>query len=455
MPQLDSEDSGPSLNATPDFSATLFAYPARASGLHDEPGLLEIARSRAIDTKVFDEHPPFFWAARISSMDLDSYFTRMMPSTLRNFALDATAGVSFQDSHNWRELPLGQSLLGEYKGPAGNVRDPVKSKATVSAAFYTIPGMRLGRTSTDDFHLGMRAGIVRDVSVGFSSGSMVCSICKGNMESWDCPHYPGASYFPLDENGKPNDRGEPMMAEGWYEDCHLNEVSAVFDGANPSAAILKALRAVEEGRISRDQVEILETRYRVRLRHPPTISGGGISPSMTLTLSKLAHGTTVTEESMDDEIVAAPAERTPATTESAPIAETRAAELLLADATLDTVGAPAGMLEERIAWLVAERDSRQATIAGLEPLAAEGRTYRSHLIDEAIQAGVTATGASFAEATYRDLLATAPLDTIKRMRDDWKARSPFAAGRATIEDSGRENHAAPAFSVPDAAYRAR
>src|SRR5215213_9927954 len=65
--------------------------------------LLSILHSR-VDPSVFegDDAPvPFFFRVEASNQNIDSYFTRMAKSSLKNYAQDATdPGVQFQVSHN-------------------------------------------------------------------------------------------------------------------------------------------------------------------------------------------------------------------------------------------------------------------------------------------------------------------------------------------------------------------
>ncbi|MGN6814410.1 MAG: hypothetical protein ACTHMP_26385, partial [Thermomicrobiales bacterium] len=68
-------------------------------------------------------------------------------------------------------------------------------------------------------------------------------------------------------------------------------------------------------------------------------------------------------------------------------------------------------------------------------LADDGRQYRTDLVTEALEEGVRALGEGFAAETYKGMLETAPLETIKRMRDDWRAVGDkrFPGGRQTTE----------------------
>lgn len=235
----------------------VFAHPARVQGRATNAELLQLASSRgALDDVIFTERPPYFWTAEISSNRLDAYYTRMSPATtLRNFASDATEGVSFQNSHGTQALGFGRSLRGQYLAAGAD------GVARVEADFYTVPGLRLNTVSTDDLINGIRSGLIKDVSVGFFGGRFVCTICgRDVMRDWDCPHIPGLTY---DAESAASSTG--TLATATVEDAHLAEVSAVYDGATPGAAILKAVREADAGRIRPQAVRLLEQRYRMRL----------------------------------------------------------------------------------------------------------------------------------------------------------------------------------------------
>jgi len=213
---------------------TLFEFPARLMKRAPDEILLDLAKSRnAFDPSVFDEHRPFFFSAAISNGELDCYYTRMATSSLQNYAADADAGVSLQDSHwEWR-LGLGRSLTGKYE-KAGESEQ-------VIADFYTVCGIKFNDATyqtTDDFINAIRAGIAKDVSIGFHGGEFVCSVCGLDMWSWDCWHIPGLEYDIKDKNGDVIRREE---AFAWVAKARLAEVSVVYKGATPGAAILKGI----------------------------------------------------------------------------------------------------------------------------------------------------------------------------------------------------------------------
>lgn len=240
------------------------AFPAQVRTLASQAALTAALEARVMDPAILTERTPFFWQATISTNAIDSYSTRMGEDSLRNYAEDAQAGVAFQNSHNTRELSLGQSLYGDYKGPGGD------GVAHVDAAFYTFEGLRLGSLNTDQFRDGIRSGIIRDVSIGFyigPGGAYRCSICGRDMlTDWDCWHYPGYEYDLRDDEG--HKTGQRAVAIATVEGAHLSEVSAVYDGACPGAVILKAQRDAPEGRLDEKTARWIENRYHMRFAGP-------------------------------------------------------------------------------------------------------------------------------------------------------------------------------------------
>lgn len=413
-----------------DLATHTFATRARVHARATTAELLARAQDVALDPSIFDEHPPFFWQAAISNNQLDAYYTYMdAETTLRNYASDAASGVAFLAAHNARTLPFGQSLTGMYL-PAGDVVE-------VRADFYTIPGLPLDVSAwssgsprtTEQLIVAIKAGIQRDVSVGFYGGHFRCNVCGNDLMDWRaCTHFPGLTY----EVKGPDGVVREVLATATVIDAHLAEVSAVYDGATPGAVILKAQDAAETGRINHHEQRALESRFAIRL------------PDRRL----LVPGAITTEARMPPE--QEPAAVVPAA-EPTPV-EARDAESGAAlDAALLPIvqrAAPPAELDIRAAveWLVNE-------VIRLRPLADDGRTYREDLIGQALAEGVRALGSGFSEETYRGILAAAPLDTIKRMRDDWKAvgDARFPGGRVTVDAA--EPAPAPTYEVPAAAFR--
>lgn len=342
----------------------------------------------------------FLFRAEISNDLLDSHFTHMSEKTLMNYAEDAARGVAFLRSHEWRNLPTGYSLSGEYS-VAGR-------KATI-ADFYTIRGL----SDTDDLIRRMEANLVRDVSVGFHGGKMICDLC--NQDFWECRHWPGFEY---DENE--GDRKVKKLATYTIENARLSEVSAVFDGSTPNAMILKAQRHAALGLIPRVRLDLIEEKYRVRLR------------------TKNSYPVLENFERMSVEM------------EDKGLAR------------LKTILVNSGIIPEDQRHvedeesLLAFADKMAARLQTLEPQAADGRAYRSSEIERALTAGVRAVGNDFDKEGYRSMLETMSLVSIQRMASDWDkvAKAVLPAGRSSVDnDQTPVQEAEVVDFVPDSVYR--
>jgi hypothetical protein len=363
---------------------------------------------------------PFVFRAEISSDRLDAYFTRMHDSTLRNYAEDAARGVALLNSHRHTELPLGYSLDGEYvEGDTPAVR----------AAFYTVPGLQLGPVATDHLIRGIEAGIIRDMSVGFHGGEYACSVCQRSLFDGECRHIPGLSY----EKREGDSVIGSETAFAWIKGAHLSEVSVVYDGATPGAAILKAEQEAGAGRLAPETARVLEARYRIKLpgtRH--------VYPGITLE-SK--------EQPMDE------------------LSEVRSLLGLNPDA--DLLDGVRALLAQRATdadnmraaheALTSELAQARAQIEKLTAEAALGRAYRVDLVERALAEGVRAYGNDFDTALYKGVLEAASIEVIKHMTNDWSNTAGRLFGERQTTEKGEPAPAAPAAPanhIDNRAYRA-
>jgi hypothetical protein len=362
---------------------------------------------------------PFFWPAEISNNNLDFYFGRMAESTLKNFANDASAGVSFLDSHNSRNLGYGQSLIGSFEQTGEMMRTVVD--------FYTVPGIKFSNgvtyASTDDFIRAVNTRLTRDVSVGVYGGERICDICGEDIYAFDwetwryaCPHVPGVVY-PVGERGE-----ETILATFMWENGRLAEVSSVYDGATPGAAIGKAQRMIDAGAVPAALMNQLEVKYHIKA---PDKQWSGFN--------KQERGKTMVDEAKLREFLTSAAVENPNQIEDG-------VRLLIEQRDLATLEST--KLKERVNELT--------------PLADDGKSYRTDLVAEALAEGVRAFGDEFPQETYEEMLKDAPIAHVKKVRDTFarEADKRFPGGRVTgNEDEKTNDESAPVnTSVPDKAF---
>ncbi len=424
-----------------------FHLPARLIRLEPTEELHQRALGDvANDPTVFEEHQPYFFSALISNNALDAYFTKMATTSLKNYANDAKAGVSLQDSHASRRLGIGRSLNAKYEKDGEVER--------VIADFYTVKGIEFNDAtykSTDDFIKAIRAGIAQDVSIGFYGGTWICSLCNVDMWDWDagCRHWPGDEVQIKDPDSGKTIRTETVFA--WVVNAHLSEVSLVYDGATPGAMILKAERAMKEGTLTQESLRLLERRFHLQLPEARPVVAAGTN----LTKEKES----MSKETQERQTPPGSADPNP------PSSEPDARDVIISDIRKALTGA--GFTGDNVLEMVraavgevttmrtkvTELEKNSTTDEELRKLADEGRTYRKDLVDEAIEEGVRAHGAEFAQEQYRGVLDKSTLEVIKRMRDDWKALADknLQGGRTTKDE---ESPSTPASTnhVPDAAY---
>lgn len=350
----------------------IFYTQARVIVRATDAALIATAKKRAPDPAIFEEYPPFVWANEISSDRLDAYYTVMDPATtLPNYAADAAAGVAVLIGHNTREMPIGYSLTGTLEQDGVVTR--VLSDAYALMDEATTPVLNR-----------LRAGIIRDDSVGFKSkgAKCICSICGLDMwRSWDCWHIPGVEY---EQDTKPTKGGSSakvmQLCTGLIVGAHLSEYSLVYDGATPGAAVLQAQRCAEAGKLSAGQARLIEQRYRVRL------------PDKHITVKGIAMGGNT--NGRNDEHDAPP-------------------ELRAVQQILERVGAPPELLiPQGVQWLADE-------VARLTPLAKDGEQYRTDLVEAGVAEAVRAFGAEVGEKK-RAMLTASSLETIKEFTSSWR-----------------------------------
>lgn len=439
------------------MSELITTFPARTGLRTVLPAetLRGLMQSRLPDPTILDETEPFFWSAEISSTRLDEYFTHMDISSLSNYAADAIAGVSFQDSHRIYQLGYGQSLHGVVR-PLDN--GEVGQRVLVD--FYTMPGIAMRSNTysdTDSFIKATRAGLWRDVSIGFRGGKFICDICGEPVYGrTECPHIPGIEYGVGDQGL------ERIIATAAVVDAHLGEVSAVYDGATPGAMLQKITDQRNQGKLDHRVIKLLCTRYNLDLPEREKLwSGVDLSKSKRSTDmgKQTTNDESETRQEGQEETRQSPPAQTPA---AAPVAFEEMPETRSILDLAGTFGAPSNKgLQASVRWLgeqlaavrttLKERDTE---IQRLTPIAADGETYKRDLIEATLKDGARAMGKSFSEATYRSILEGLSLDKIKELRAGFvqQGNEEFPGGRRTNETPEPQGEGRPAVQLPGVLY---
>ncbi len=367
---------------------------------------------RAAVTKIAGREIPtaelYTFPGECSNQNLDSYFTRMADSSLRNYAEDAADGVSFLDSHLHHQR-LGYSYAGRFMEENGTSR--------MLADFYTVRGLKLGAMATDDFIRGVDTGLIRDLSIGFKAGPGMmyrCGVCGLDMlRDWDCEHIPGLTYSVVanPEADPESQNRQEVIAFAWIENARLSEVSAVFDGSTPDAMIVtKATRELRGGRLKPSVQRMLESTYRVQLPESKKQFPGFNSDDReneTMNGDKPNSSGAPDNKLLEREVAI----------------EVRAAGVEVKDGQT---------VQEMVAALRTEVDR----LKPLEKDALEGRVLRKALLDDAIAEGVRAFGDKFNAEGKRTMLEGLDVETVTEMRASWKeiGDKVFKGGRQTQDN---------------------
>ena len=444
-------------------------FPQGQSGLRVTEEELKASLPDALD----NSPDVFLFPALASNSGVDAYFTRMSAKTLANFAQALETGVAFLDSHNTGRLPVGYS----YSGRLMPYTDDRGQEHTGSLGmFYVYPGITFGAghsyATTDDYIKAIRAAIIRDVSVGFFGGDWICDIDGKDYWGGECEHVAGMPYEVAPDTFR--------IATVTIDDAQLTEVSAVYDGATPGATIQKVEQRWLNGQIGKEEREAIQSRFHSPLPASFKVSMNGLalptrSAAMPITEqveeiegAGAAGAADTVEDAVEEEATAA-VEQVFEAEEAEEIAEELEETIRVLKASggqnrefsrpdalrvlRDKYVEQGDLLRQQAAEVI---DLRQQ-VAGLTPLAEDGRTYREDLIEQTIAEGVRALGEAFPQDVYRDMLTHAAIAHIKQVRQSFvdKAAATFPGGRQTEASKGKggDGQQQPAFKIPAEAYQ--
>ncbi|RYM02792.1 hypothetical protein EWH99_10680 [Sporolactobacillus sp. THM7-7] len=331
----------------------------------------------------------FTFSGICSNDSMDSYFTRMDPTTtLQNYVRDLQGGVSLQDGHDIRKTPYGRSYDAQLIGDG--------QTTGVRGYWYLIRGLQLNGDSVDSFIKAISGGVIRDMSVGFGGPDtqLICNV--DGKELWDSPYFPGDE----DQDGN--------RVFYWIKNAHLREVSTVYKGACPGAYIDKAKDMVSQGELEPGRIAMLEHRYQVRLDDGKR--------RFYFTQKQGSDGKVDVIEELRKAV------------------EENKVEKARVYAVLDGTGEKFRQPDD-----IALRNELgdNATVEGVKTLkreAEQGRAYVADLIDQAVASRVRAQGQDFKADSYKQMLVrSADIEFIKDEIRSYEelAKKSLKPGRST------------------------
>lgn len=407
---------------------------------------LAVINARFAQTPLTAEEVYLLPPAEMSNQNLDSYFTRMAESSLRNYLQDGLGGVPLMNSHRKMlpapELPIGKSYDAVLEETQGGLR--------LVEYFYMLRGLELNGHKTNDLIRGIEGGTISDVSIGFGGGWYKCGLCGRELVSgWArffgdvdeekvCEHVPGIKY-----DGK--------VAFAWVEDAHQGEGSLVYAGATPGAVLRKARWAAATGRLSQGDARMLEDRWGVRVldsrwwavgrKAVDVAVDGGVLMGQEQDRGETREGV---EEVTREEVVKLVGEKAPELADRVQAADDPVGALLeaWADAKQSREAQDIAATAEwvKLGEQLAASEARVAELEGLRALAEDGRAYRGELVEQAVKARVRAQGAAFDAEAYRKVLEGQSMEYVRSEVRAWETsvRQVFEPGRPAGKVIGRE-----------------
>lgn len=340
-----------------------------------------------------------------SNDSLDSYDTRMDPNTtLRNYERDLKAGVPLLPGHDIHKTPYGRSYDGKLQ---------IGEQNAVRGFWYIPRDTVINGENTNDTIRAIKAGVIKDLSVGFGGKDAWyrCSSCNRNFWESDCNHFPGLE----DEEGK--------RTFAWIVDASLREVSTVYKGAAPGAYIDKAREYANQGQLNEKQIHRLESVYSIRL------DNGKRSFYMPEN-KKQTKKEVVSMNELLEQLREAVRENK--------IEKARIYDILTEEGEMFRQADDIALRNELGREFVKPESIRQ-----LKKEAQQGRRYLADMVDSAVSARVKAQGDAFNAESYRSMLThSADIDSIKEEIDAYErqAKMRFSAGRQTEEENlNRDN----------------
>jgi len=162
----------------------LFHKTYSVTHIKESPTAADLARINEIALAPLSEEQLFVGRMALCNDQYDRAHERFPESYLKRFA-ETIVGKAVMPGHDYKAMPLGRFFDADV-APHG------KAKALVPS-YYTL--------ADDPVTAKIKAGIAKDVSIGFEPDIRTCDLCEKNYDGWmtdddedPCPHIAGREY---------------------------------------------------------------------------------------------------------------------------------------------------------------------------------------------------------------------------------------------------------------------
>lgn len=399
----------------------------------------------------------FVFPMWISNELQDAYSTRMARSSLDNYVSDLTSGRALQLAHGGGmfgggalDMPIGSSFGGELTTREGY------EGLHVLGHYYILRGLNtgLGTMTTDDIEKNIRGGVYRRGSIGFSiapmegrkAGRYICSICRMNILSGDCPHLPGIEYETED--------GDKVLCVAEVHGAGMRESSLVPMNAAQGTIVNKAREFAAGGKLSKKNALALEYVYGTRVLDKPVISTPPIANEPVVNPKREE------KETMEELIkfIRGLSDIFPALKLEDRKVEDAKDVAAVRQEIADALAASTADVSDKLALVesIPEELRSEEAIAQLFVEAEAGRTYKSDLVGQAVKEGIRANGNEFDEKHWRAYLTEqTDLEVIKASAESFRktADANLDPGQKSRTEDNVPTSTAKVHVVPAEAYK--
>jgi len=371
-------------------------------------------------------------------------YTKLDKSLLEVFRNDARTGVAFMLDHAWAGTQKALVYGRTFDAVLRKSNEVEGEKWGLYGDIYIVRGKEKDGISTDAIIDDIEDGTLFDVSIGFGYSTQICSICGNEYFGGECSHLRGREYD-----------GQLCYVTA-KPPGYLMELSAVFDGAYPTAGMLSATGDMEDGPF----IQVPDEELKKLPSGIMTYAAYGSVSNKLVTFHKkddLAKGNVFSVpdlstlkgggEQVSEDVKTYTQEQVDALVKEA---VDKAVEEALAKQTEEaqpSEPAQAFMSAEQAKEALGQELSADKVLL----FAKEGIEYRKELKEEALKAGVRAMGDAFKKETWERNFDLMDIQGIKDTMATWQSQAEveIPAGRQTQAGLGRDQK----LTMPDEAFK--